>query len=354
SFSRPRPDLQYFYVNGRAVRDKVLAYALRRAYADALHHRHYPAYLLYLELDPSGVDVNVHPAKSEVRFREAAKVHDFLFGIAHQTLRRVRPDPGRHHQVRLDVAEPAMQQATLRYNAMSAVPDTRFSGPVTAAVSDLPQAGGLSPAYTVAPVIDGEVDTPLGFAVAQIHDIYLLAQNREGLVLVDMHAAHERVLYQQFKQSFVQGGIASQALLVPVSVNVAEDEADEAETGRTRLQRFGFELDRRGPTTLMVRAVPALLTHTDVAALVTALLREAADEESHRHFSEVRDVQERTLANMACRAAVRAGRRLTIPEINALLRDMEHIELSGQCNHGRPTWVQLRRAELDRMFLRGR
>lgn len=335
SFSRTQPDLQHLYVNGRAVRDKLLGHALRRAYADVLHSTRYPAYILYLELDPAAVDVNVHPAKTEVRFRESSKVHDFLFGAVHQAIRRLRPDPGQHHHASfaMPVAEPSYPPSTPR--------------PLSLAEPDRPRSVFSSERPP-------ELESPLGQAVSQLGGIYILAQNRYGLVLVDMHAAHERVLYEQFKAALADGGIASQALLMPVAVAVNEDEADQAEAARARFLRLGLELDRSGPGTLRVRAVPSLLAQTDVAALVKSLLHEAAEQESRGHFAEVREAQERVLADMACRAAIRKGRALTVPEMNALLRDMERTELSNQCNHGRPTWVQVGMDEINRLFLRGR
>ena len=324
SFSRAQADLQHFYVNGRPVRDKLIGHALRRAYADALHGTRFPAYVLYLELDPARVDVNVHPAKTEVRFRESSAVHDLVFGAVHQALRRVRPEPAFHHQVHVDRATGEIQpQDSFRY----------------------PDAGGAGPQVD---------DRPLGHALAQLNGIFILAQNRLGLVLVDMHAAHERVLYERMKQSLRHGGIASQALLVPVTVSVPEDVADEAEAQRERLRALGLELDRAGPATLTVRAVPPLLADKDLGALVKALLGAATEQDSQRHFAEVTEAQERVLADMACRAAVRSGRQLTVPEMDALLRDMERTDLAGQCNHGRPTWVQFTHDELDRFFLRGR
>jgi DNA mismatch repair protein MutL len=340
SFSRAQADLQYLYVNGRPVRDKLLGYALRRAYADVLHSTRYPAYVLYLELDPAGVDVNVHPAKTEVRFRDSARVHDFLFGLIHQALRRVRPDPGAHHQVHVDVPGHAAgpRQAGFGY---APAPASR------------PQA--LAEPFAAEPPTERAMDgAPLGRPLAQLNGIFILAQNARGLVLVDMHAAHERILYERFKRELAEGGVHAQALLVPITLTVAEDAADEADASRERLRALGVELDRAGPTTLVVRALPPLLATTDAAALVRALLGESAEQDSRRHFTEVREAQERVLADMACRAAVRAGRQLTLAEMDALLRDMERTELAGQCNHGRPTWVQFGHEELDRLFLRGR
>ena len=354
SFSRGQPDLQYLYVNGRAVRDKLLGHALRRAYADVLHSTRYPAYVLYLELDPARVDVNVHPAKTEVRFRDSAAVHDFLFGAIHQAIRRVRPEPERHHQAGTDrraapAREPPPLQAPLAYApraaGATALPLAESPAPGLAPRAPMPQPVAPPPALHAA---------PLGRALAQLNGIFILAQNHAGLVLVDMHAAHERVLYERFKQDLAGGGIASQALLVPVAVAVAEDTADQVETARGRLRALGIELDRSGPAEVVVRAVPPLLAAADVAALVRTLLGDSAEQESRTHFAEVREAQERVLADMACRAAVRSGRQLTLPEMDALLRDMERTELSGQCNHGRPTWVQFSHEALDRLFLRGR
>jgi len=345
SFSRAQADLQHFYVNGRPVRDKLVGHALRRAYADALHGTRFPAFVLYLELDPARVDVNVHPAKVEVRFRDSSTVHDFIFGAVHQALRRVRPDPAAHHQVHFDRSTGEIgAQDSFRYGAEVPGPRSRETSPRS-----------LGPDSSAPRIEEPRPDdAPLGYALAQLSGIFILAQNREGLVLIDMHAAHERVLYERFKQSLHGGGIASQALLVPIAVTVPEDVADQAEAARERLQRLGLELDRSGPATLTVRAVPPLLAHADLAELVKSLLGEATEHESRRHFSEVSEAQERVLADMACRAAVRAGRQLTLAEMNALLRDMERTDLAGQCNHGRPTWVQFTHSELDRLFLRGR
>jgi len=348
SFSRGQPDLQHFYVNGRPVRDKLVGHALRRAYADALHGSRYPAFVLYLECDPARVDVNVHPAKVEVRFRDSSVVHDFIFGAVHLALRRVRPDPSSHHQVHVDRETGEIQpQDSFRYGgAGGAAP-----GPGSWRTSAKSPGPGAAPPAIAEPRSD---DMPLGHALAQLNGIFILAQNREGLVLVDMHAAHERVLYERMKRALREGGIASQVLLVPAVVTVPEDVAEEAERARERLHRLGLELDRSGPTTLTVRAVPPLLAQSDLGALVKSLLGAAADDESRGHFSEVLDAQERVLADMACRAAVRSGRQLTLPEMDALLRDMERTDLAGQCNHGRPTWVQFTHGELDRFFLRGR
>lgn len=359
SAARGQADLQYLYVNGRNVRDKLLGHALRRAFADVLHSTRYPAFVLYLELDPRGVDVNVHPQKTEVRFRDSSRVHDFLFGCVNQVLRRIRPEPELHHQVRLgDAAAPVPMAAPLFQSRFG------YGGSVESRPVSLGEpAVGIArsgwsllqsqPAAAPAPEQERE-DLPLGHAVAQLHGIFILAQNARGLVLVDAHAAHERVLYERFKQQLADGGIASQALLVPQSVQLHEDEADALEARREELAQMGLQIDRGGPASITVRAVPPLLAREDISELVRGLAGDESLREHVGHLGEVLDAQHRVMADMACKAAIKAHRRLTLPEMDALLRDMERTELANQCNHGRPTWVQLEMAELDRYFLRGR
>lgn len=379
SFSRPSPDLQYLFVNGRAVKDRLLAHALRRAFADVLHSTRYPAFVLHIAIDARAVDVNVHPQKTEVRFRDASRVHDLLFGAVHHALRRVRPDPAHH---RVDPAADAPIAAQPVAGGGSAVPGFASRGP-SASYSLRPWGGGLSlrerPAATgwsllaaaglgpSNPPAAGEERDPdsstgsspagqvLGQAVAQLHGIFIVAQNERGMVLVDAHAAHERLLYERFKQQLAEGGFPSQQLLVPVIVPLPGDRADELERRGTELQRFGLSIDRSSPTAVVVRAVPPLLAQADIAAFVRSLVDDEAFDETARHFgASVHGAQERVMADMACKAAIKAHRRLSIAEMNALLRDMEATELSGQCNHGRPTWVQLELEALDRLFLRGR
>ena len=365
SFARAQPDLQFLYVNGRMVRDKLLGHALRRAYADVLHSTRYPAFVLFLELDPAGVDVNVHPAKTEVRFRQSAQVHDFLFGCVHQLLRRIRPDPQLHHRVELHdapAATPDPVQEPLRYSRPAPygggaghVGGSFFSGvsepaPTLASTAWPLYAGASSTSAADSTVAVAQ--QPLGRALAQLHGVFILAENRQGLVLVDAHAAHERVLYERYKQQLESGGIPAQALLVPEVVRVGEAEADRLETQHEELSRLGLVIDRAGPEAVAVRALPPLLAKTDLGALLRSLCGEDSDSEAH--FDEVLDAQHRILADMACRSAIKANRRLTLPEMDALLRDMESTELSGQCNHGRPTWVQVGAEDLDRLFLRGR
>jgi DNA mismatch repair protein MutL len=371
SFARAQADQQFFYVNGRMVRDKLLGHALRRAYADVLHSTRYPAFALFLELDPAMVDVNVHPQKSEVRFRQSSQVHDFLFGCVHQLLRRVRPEPERHHHVEFEPSAqppPLPLQGSLysresqprasKAHWMAAEPAPRGASPwplyAPAAGPELrvaPSAADDAPSSAT----DSELQS-LGRALAQLRGVFILAENRRGLVLVDAHAGHERVIYERFKQQLAEGAIPSQALLLPESVRVGEAEADALETQSESLSRLGLRLDRAGPDSITVRAVPPLLAKTNLTALLRTLAGRSDDDEtdSALHFSEALDAQHRILADMACRAAIKANRRLTIPEMDALLRDMEQTENAGQCNHGRPTWVQIDADALDRLFLRGR
>lgn len=361
TFSRSQADLQYFYVNGRMVKDKVIAHAVRKAYQDVMYHGRHPAFVLYLELPADQVDVNVHPTKHEVRFREGRMVHDFLFSSLHRALAELRPGQA-----------PATATATASISPgggegapTSAYP---FSARAGATPSPVPRQQGFSlgvreaeVAYeglrdlagdsALAELPEAAQAPPLGFALAQLHGVYILAQNQTGLVLVDMHAAHERITYERMKQSWGADGVRSQPLLVPESMAVGAHDAELAQGHGALLRELGFELDRLGPETLLIRAVPALLRDADAKALVTDVLSDlAVAGESSR-------VQERCneiLATMACHGAVRANRQLTVAEMNALLRDMERTERSGQCNHGRPTWVQLSMEELDRLFLRGR
>lgn len=383
-FSRGRADLQYFYVNGRDVRDKLLGHALRRAYADVLHSTRYPAFVLYLELDPARVDVNVHPAKTEVRFRDAANVHDFTLGGVHHAIRGARPDALQHRVASLSPASGLEPHSQPQPHRAAGAPDTGWGatrGAAAPAYFSAPRASlhlgpGLRGDWALADAIRREgagagglyaagdaaagsasqtvAEAPMGRALAQLLGVYILAENRSGLVLVDAHAAHERVLYEKLKAQLAQGGMASQSLLVPESLNLAEDEVDAVMEDRERLASLGMRFDRGGPRTIVLRGVPPLLAHADYSALLRDIAGGAVEGDSHRHFDEVLDAQERVLADVACRGAIKANRRLTVPEMDALLRDMERTERSGQCNHGRPTWVQIGMAELDRLFLRGR
>jgi DNA mismatch repair protein MutL len=339
--SRSSTDQQFFYVNGRAVRDRVVAHAVRQAYADVLFHGRHPAYVLFLELDPRRVDVNVHPAKHEVRFRDGRLVHDVVFRTLHEALSATRADA---------VAARAAGVAPGGAMAMGAAPmpsQDRLGLNVAETVSAYAALYGTSAASS-APA--GDVP-PLGFALAQLHGVYILAQNAQGLVLVDMHAAHERITYERLKSAHDGQHLRAQPLLVPESLAVSEREADAAEQHAALLAELGFEVQRTGPQRLSLRSVPALLADLDPKPLLLDALGELREHGATRRLDEA--VHE-LMAGWACRSSVRANRRLGIAEMNALLRDMEATERSGQCNHGRPTSVVLGMADLDRLFLRGR
>jgi DNA mismatch repair protein MutL len=356
TFSRSQTDLQYFFVNGRAVRDKLVGHAVRQAYQDVLYHGRHAAFVLYLEMDPVAVDVNVHPAKHEVRFRDSRTVHDFLFRTLHEVLAEVRPGnaarpapltAGPVHAAAVGYAAPRQQPMALAVEeymqAYAALhPDSDGLEPVDA---------GPAPAGCEQQPAPASGIPPLGFALAQLHGVYILAQNAQGLVLVDMHAAHERITYERLKRAFAGEGIRTQPLLVPLGLSVSEREAQLAEDSAAVFRELGFEIDRLGPEQLVVRQIPALLHQSDVAALVKDVLSDLLIQGSS---TRVREAFNGLLSTLACHGSVRANRELNRGEMDALLRDMERTERSGQCNHGRPTWVQMSLQELDRFFLRGR
>ena len=350
AYNRASTDQQYLYVNGRSVRDRNVAHAVRQAYSDVLFHGRHPAYVLFLELDPRGVDVNVHPAKHEVRFRESRLVHDFVYRSLHAALAETRagataapmPSLAAANEARWSMPPPQQQAIGLRVG----------DAPAAYAALYAPRDEALPPTATPSMPEDAPGGMPpLGYAVAQLHGIYILAENADGLVVVDMHAAHERIGYEKLKAAHDGAGLRTQPLLVPASLAVSEREADVAEREAETLARLGFEVQRSGPQSLLLRSVPALLAHGDVEALLRDVLADLREHGSTRRVDDTRDA---LLATMACHGAVRANRRLTLPEMNALLREMEATERSGQCNHGRPTWTRFSLAEMDRWFLRGR
>ncbi|HVE53062.1 MAG TPA: DNA mismatch repair endonuclease MutL, partial [Ramlibacter sp.] len=343
--ARSSADQQYFYVNGRAVRDRVVAHAVRQAFADVLFHGRHPAFVLFLELDPRRVDVNVHPAKHEVRFRDGRLVHDFVFRTLHEALAGTRAGTGAG--LPANVAEPRADYAFV---------PSQSAMPLRAQAASIPAEpwGGLyatTDASPSMPFADTGAAPPLGFALAQLHGVFILAENAEGLVLVDMHAAHERITYERLKDADDGEGIRVQPLLVPVALALAEREADLCEQHADALATLGFDVRRSGPQSVSVRGVPALRADVDPRALLPDVL---ADLREHGASRRVEEARNELFAALACRTSVRANRRLTVPEMNALLRDLESTQRSGQCNHGRPTWVQLGKAELDKLFLRGR
>lgn len=372
TFSRSMPDMQYFFVNGRVVKDKVIGHAVKQAYRDVLYHGRHPCFVLFLELDSQGVDVNVHPTKHEVRFRDQRLVHDFLFSQLHRILADVRPDSMPETSVLAQPTAPKVsgieagefkEQARLDMNASSAPMNAYVPQQAASPLSAQEQVGfyqtlqkpsdaNVTPSSTQALPTTQHADIPpLGFAVAQLHGIFILSESEQGMIVVDMHAAHERITYERMKQQYDQQGLLAQPLLVPLALSVSEKEADAAEEFSQLLMQFGVELQRSGPESLTVRQVPVYLQQADVEPLVRSVL---SDFIQHETSDGILAARNEILSTMACHGSVRANRKLTIPEMNALLRDMERTERSGQCNHGRPTWTQLSMSELDKLFLRGR
>ncbi|MBL8527409.1 MAG: DNA mismatch repair endonuclease MutL [Burkholderiales bacterium] len=333
---------QYLFVNGRFVRDKVIAHALRQAYADVLHHASLPGYALFLEIEPQLVDVNVHPTKIEVRFREARAVHQFVFRVLHRALSQttagaVSPATNAPADVQTTTSARAAEQARM---------------PLTAAEPmALYQALATAPSESPVPAPTPGAAPPLGYAIGQLLGVYILAQNETGLVIVDMHAAHERILYEKLKRALDERSVAMQALMIPVAFGADPLEVATVEEQGEALQALGFDVAVLGPREIAVRGMPAALRDADAGALARELIRDVRELGSTRVAEERRN---ELLATMACHGAVRANRNLTLPEMNALLREMEATERSAQCNHGRPTWRQVTLAELDRLFLRGR
>lgn len=351
--SRSRADKQMCTINGRAVADRMFSIAVRQAYSDVLFHGRHPVFVLYLEIDPNEVDVNVHPTKNEVRFRNARLVRDFVFGSLNRALRDLRPDStagpsgavptpmsaGRTTMARQHVGRAAEGASTSLFEYEYRHSDAK----AFAQIQDRPSAS-QAPA-------DSSVDVPpLGFAMGQLHHIYVLSANREGLVLTDMHAAHERILYERLKREFHGGKVGTQLLLLPESLEVSHAEADLVEESSEKLRLLGFQIDRQGPTQVVVRSVPSLLGNTDVEKLVRDVL---PDLEEFGASQVVSDTQDRLLSSMACHSAWRAGDSMTLTEMDALLRRMERTENFAQCNHGRPTYVTWPIDALDRLFMRG-
>jgi len=350
--ARATSDMQFWFVNGRAVRDRLLMNAVRLGYRDVLYGGRQPAYVLYLEIDPALVDVNAHPQKLEVRFRDSRQIHDFVFRAVERQLAGTKPGVSTTHPAQHGYSAYAPQPLGLRSaehqtpGAVWALADAlRGTSPDPAPYS--PESSGI--ASQTPPPYDTGVPPVLGEALAQIHGIYILAQNDAGLVLVDMHAAHERVLYERLKAQ--SGAAATQLLLAPITVELKVDEVDALMEQRADWAAAGFDIERLAPETLIVRSVPALLPREDVQALVRDVIGDVAGDGATHHLDGATD---RLLGTIACRSAIHAHRRLTLPEMNALLRQMEQTPRADQCNHGRPTWTQVTLAELDRMFLRGR
>ena len=350
-YNRASADQQYLYVNGRSVRDRSIAHAVRQAYADVLFHGRQPAYVLFLELDPRAVDVNVHPAKHEVRFRESRLIHDFVYRTLQEALAETRAGsmPADAGATPMSAATPAMQWGMPQPNLPLHVDELRVG--YAALYGRLPEIAMSAMLDTPLPTSTDATLPPLGHAIAQLHGIYILAETADGLIVVDMHAAHERIGYEKLKTAHDGVGVRVQPLLVPQMVAVSEREAESAERESATLAELGFEVSRAGPQTLLLRGVPALLADGNVEALLRDVLTDLREHGGSRRVAEARDD---LLSTMACHAAVRAHRKLSVPEMNALLREMETTLRSGQCNHGRPTWARFSLAEIDKWFLRGR
>jgi len=360
TFSRSQADLQYFYVNGRIIRDKLVAHAVKQAYRDVLFHGRHPAYVLYLELSPAAVDVNVHPTKHEVRFRDSRLVHDFLFSSLHKALASVTPSDqflshadGQHKPSMGFGIEPDDSNVNYLHQQSSlSLVESAHQGYVGNPRAYRPDAAAIQQQMAAfAKLTADDVDVPpLGYAIAQLHRIYILAQNKEGLIIVDMHAAHERITYERMKTACQNEELKMQPLLVPLSIAVSQSEADCAESQQQVLLSIGIELERAAAESIIVRQVPSILRNANIEQLVRDVLSDVLE---YGSSDRIQAHQDELLSTMACHGSVRANRQLTIPEMNALLRDMETTERSGQCNHGRPTWVYQSLDELDKLFLRG-
>ena len=348
TFNRAQADCQYVFVNGRIVRDKLLSHALRQAYRDVLFHGRHPCCLLYLELDPAQVDVNVHPTKHEVRFRDSRLIYDFLRRSVLRVLADDRPDQVLEQDRFSRETSTDQQSVVSHYQTDIRFREHRDTSNGFDMLSQL-----TKPSQPIAPTEDpGTADIPpMGYALAQLHGVYILSQTRDGMIIVDMHAAHERITYEALKQALDDRGLVSQPLLIPITVHVSQREASLVEEANDLFEQFGLGVQRVGPETIRIEHVPAILRQASHEDLVRDVLSDLAEVGTSGRIVEARD---NLLATMACHGSVRANRQLTISEMNALLRDIERTERSGQCNHGRPTWTALTMHDLDRLFLRGR
>ena len=352
TYARSQADQQYFFLNGRPLRDKLIASAVRLAYRDVLVHGRHPAYVLYLEMDPARVDVNAHPQKLEVRFREPGLIHDFLFRTLERALAETRPTQAAADAIPAARADWLQARSSYPTDPYPLSPIPSAAGGQTSA-TDLYRAfdqvrdiAASDAAAAAAPI----AEHPLGYAIAQLHGVYILAQAQGGLVLVDMHAAHERTTYERLKASRQSDRLPAQPLLEPIVVQVAVADADEAESHAGLFASLGLEIDRGGPASVLLRSTPALLPGLDPATLLKDMIADLREQGRGATAAAF----DRALGTMACHQAVRANRRLTVPEMNALLREMEQTVRSDQCVHGRPTWSFVSMDDLDRLFLRGR
>ena len=348
TFSRAQADLQYQYVNNRHIRDKTISHAIKLAYQDVLYHGRHPAYVLFLEIDSADVDVNAHPAKHEVRFHNSRAIHDFIRQSVKSAVSEVRSANIDSHNFDKLASYTSNEPMPVQSNIpTSSRPDLEHIQRLYT-----PHVAEAQGNYKTNEVDSSEQDIPmLGYAIAQLHGIYVLAQNKEGLVLVDMHAAHERVVYEQLKTTNPQNETARQQLLVPLKIALAESEATLADQHKDIFNSFGFEIDRIGDAAIVVRSVPQVLGNADISELIHDVI---SDIQKNTTSTRIEELRNEMLSSIACHGSVRANRSMTIHEMNALLRSMEDTERSNQCNHGRPTWIQLSINDLDKLFLRGR
>ncbi len=363
SWNRAQPDRQFFYINNRMIKDKLVGHAIRQAYQDVLFHGRFPAFVLYLDIDPELVDVNVHPTKHEVRFRDSKLVHDFIFGSIHQSLAHTRVG-----EMSATVTEPLPDYSQMQHRMnlsgggsgghfQSSVPSQGVNEASFDYLSQSAQASQNLPSYPAGDYNnlptsehDQQDIPPLGYAKAQIHGVFIIAENQHGLIIVDMHAAHERITYERMKEKFAEDALRNQKLLVPIQVNVSSREVNAVETHRNWFDQLGFEITITGEESLVIRKIPAMLANADVENLIKDVLSEiVALGSSQKIEAQINEI----MSTMACHGSVRANRQLSIMEMNALLRDMENTLRSDQCNHGRPTWTQLDMKQLDKLFLRG-
>lgn len=357
-FSRSQPDFQYFYINKRVIKDKVVSHAMKLAYRDVLFHGRHPAYVCYLEMKPQAIDVNVHPQKHEVRFRESRLVHDFIYRNVHRSISNLAPEAQKQAQVLPlgQESEASVSQSELQYSVPNlhqmssfSVSNNSFQG----AHNQVQESASLYSSLQTNienQATDHATIPPLGFALAQLKGIYILAENQQGLLIVDMHAAHERIVYERLKTAYQKQNVVSQPMLVPISLNVSQSEANLVENQQAYFKSLGFVIDRLGPEQVNIREIPTVLKNANIESLVRDVL---ADLIEHGSSERIEEEQNEILSTMACHGSVRANRLLTREEMNALLRDIEITERSGQCNHGRPTWMQMSLKQLDNLFKRG-
>lgn len=358
SFSRSQADLQYCYVNGRMIRDKLVIHALKQAYQDVLYRDRHAAYILFLEIPPGLVDVNVHPTKHEVRFREGRVVHDFILRGIHDALAHTGPNdtcqapPTVIHTPPETIVDAPRRDQVIPYTRSQPTHSVAIA-PKRSAPSEAVRQAELAiyKELQTAPALEPAPIPPLGFAIGQLQGIYILAENAEGLIVIDMHAAHERILYEKMKQALATQHVSTQTLLVPITIHLSEKEAHGLDKAQAIFQPLGFDVSRFSQETIVIRAVPQLLAEGPIEQLIRDVITDVLEHDtSHRIEEHIH----RLLGTLACKSAVHAKRRLTLPEMNALLREMEKTQHCGQCNHGRPTTLTLSMPELDKLFLRGR